>query len=133
MLPTPKTEIIVRGKKIRISEWWGRVYRAFFWTDLDEDDVVLFLGILGMDDNDIEKMEPKKIAEMVEKFIMGKCMPAYEELEDAVLRELEDAVLRLEKKLEAHPEIMRMAEEKKQRRGQELHKMLKELESMKAQ
>lgn len=49
-----KTEIVVRGKKIVISEWHARVYRAFFWTDVDEDDVGLYLWSwchkLDMDD-----------------------------------------------------------------------------------
>lgn len=127
MLPAPKTEIIVRGKKIRISEWHARVYRAFFWTDVDEDDVRLYLWSwchkLDMDDV-IDKIKPEEIAQIVEECIMDECVPADEKLEDAVLR--------VEKELEEHPEIMETAEENKQRHRQRALKMIKELEAEKA-
>lgn len=127
MLPRPKTEIVVRGKTIVISEWHARVYRAFFWTDVDEDDVILYLWSwchkLDMDDV-IDKMKPEEIAEIVEECIMDECVSADEKLEDAVLR--------VEKELEAHPEILKMAEENKQRHRKKAHEMIKEIESRKA-
>ncbi len=128
MLPAPKTEIIVRGKKIRISEWHARAYRAFFWTSVDEDDVRIYLWSwchkLDMDDV-IDKMKPEEIAQIVEECIMDECVPADEKLEDAVLR--------VEKELEAHPEIMEEAEENKQRHRKRTLEMLKEREAEKAQ
>ncbi len=124
MLPRPKTEIVVRGKKIVISEWHARVYRAFFWTDVDEDNVRLYLWSwchkLDMDDV-IDKMKPEEIAEIVEECIIDECVPADEKLEDAVQR--------VEKELEAHPEILKMAEENKQKNKKWGLGMLKDLES----
>lgn len=123
-LPRPKTEIVVRGKKIVISEWHARVYRAFYWVDLDEDDIRLYLWAwchkLDMDDV-INKIKPEEIAQIVEECIMDECVPADGKLEDAVLR--------VEKELEAHPEIMETAEENKQRHRKRALEMVRELES----